>query len=222
MTRLALHPQVGYGLVDERAVFLDLRRDRYLMLDAARETALRALRNISGTAEEPRDQAEAIARLLPTGLFRQVPSGGNLEPLSLVRPSTSLLDRPVATARWPAILRVWRAVARARRRLATTPLSAIVDAHRRGRSLGARRDGAGIESAAAIFLAARALVPIERHCLTDAIALLDWLAGDARHVRLVFGVRMNPFRAHCWLQTGRVVLTDACDAVAPLVPVLEV
>jgi hypothetical protein len=36
----------------------------------------------------------------------------------------------------------------------------------------------------------------------------------------VFGVRLDPFAAHCWLQTDRLLLTDAADALGVFTPVL--
>lgn len=220
MARLALQPHVGYGLVEGRAVFLDLRRDRYLTLDPAAELAFRRIRSQGELA--PAGDGAAGKRLLSTGLFRQVCSDGNLSPVAVPRPPASLLDDTFeARAGWAAPLRAWRAVACARKRLRTTPLIGIVEAILAQRT-ATRGDSASAEDAARAFLAARAIVPIERSCLLDALALLAWLGDRGGSATLVFGVRMNPFGAHCWLQTDRLLLTDANDAVGALVPVLSV
>ena len=65
-------------------------------------------------------------------------------------------------------------------------------------------------------------MPVARSCLLDSLALLDWLGDQAGHARLVFGVRLDPFGADCWLQTGRVLLTDAPDTANRFAPVLAV
>jgi hypothetical protein len=221
MAYLQLHHHVSYGLVGERAVFLDLRRDRYLALDPATEEAFRGIR----TADEPL-LADAPARdlLLRTGLFRQGSLRGRLAPVSAAVPSASVLDRTAERRPgWTAPLRAWSAVSRARKRLASASLSGIVDAIRESRYAAAPSgDPAAAEEPARVFHAARTMVPIERRCLLDSLALLDWLSDEARHAMLVFGVRTDPFGAHCWLQTEHTLLTDAHDTIGSFVPVLSV
>ena len=110
-----------------------------------------------------------------------------------------------------------------RKRLASAPLFEIVDALRESRYAAAPTgDASAAEAAARGFWAARALVPIERRCLLDCLALLDWLGPEARQATLVFGVRLDPFGAHCWLQSEGMLLTDAHDTVGSFVPVLSV
>jgi hypothetical protein len=189
------------------------------MLDPVAELAFRQVRSQPAMASAA--QAHAARQLLATGLFREAISGGNLSPTAVPRPGATLLDAIPPNAGLVAPLRAWRAVARARKRLRTHSLLEIVEAHRTRRRLAAH-DSTGAEDAARAFLAARAMVPVERNCLLDALALLDWLGNRSGDATLVFGVRMNPFRAHCWLQTDRLLLTDAADAVGALVPVLAV
>jgi hypothetical protein len=57
-------------------------------------------------------------------------------------------------------------------------------------------------------------------CLFDAIALGEFLAAYGVFPTWVFGVRVNPFAAHCWLQEGDVVLTDTPDNVGEFTPIL--
>lgn len=221
MSYLQLQSHVGYGIVGDRAVFLDLRGDRYLALDGPTGQALRELL----TAAEPVLPDEAVRnRLLGTGLFRESSLRGRLAPTCAPTPSASILDDTVARPRsWTAPLRAWASVSRARKRLATVPLFEIVDAIRESRYAAPPVGDAGrAEYAARVFLAARAMVPIERSCLLDSLALLDWLGDEAGHAALVFGVRMDPFGAHSWVQTERLLLTDACDTIGGFVPVLSV
>jgi hypothetical protein len=218
MDALSLHSHVSYGLVDGRAIFLDLKRDRYLTLARADDLAFRRMCAPGAHGAAGRGGAE---RLLATGLFGPRSPAGRPAPVTVPLPAASLLDEPATPrAGLIAATRAWRKVARARKRLHAAPLHAIVE-DLRARHSGAA-GGAGAEDAARLFLAARRLVPIERSCLLDALALLDWLGGRAAGTRLVFGVRTNPFRAHCWVQTDRLLLTDAHDEVAQLVPVLAV
>lgn len=218
---LQLEPGVGYGLVGDRAVFLDLRRDRYLALDPQVDAHFRQLR----AANEPLlpDGPEGDL-LLATGLFRTASLRGRLSPTQASAPRQSLLDEtPHPRAGWIAPVRAWAALKRARALLATTPIHTVVDAIRERRFADPPvGDATFAEEQARLFHAARALVPVERSCLADALALLDWLGDEAGHAVLVFGVRMEPFGAHCWLQTERLLLTDAHDTIGNFVPVMAV
>ena len=221
MAFLHLQPHVSYGLVGERPIFLDLKRDRYLALDPASEDAVRRLL----AAEEPTlPDGPALERLLRTGLFRQSSLRGRLAPVHSPAPARSLIgDRPSGRPRWSSPFRAWTAVSRARRRLKSVPLAEIVDAlAERRRAGGPEGEPALAEESARAFLAARPLVPVERSCLLDSLALLDWLGPRSGHAKLVFGVRLDPFGAHCWLQTERAILTDAADTVGNFAPVLAV
>jgi hypothetical protein len=222
MTYLQLQPHVSYGMVAQRPVFLDLARDRYLALPPPIERAFQDVRVLEDPVLPEGSERDL---LLDTGLFRTGSlRGRGLNPAAAPPISASLLDETDRPRRnLPAILRVRASVGRARRQLADRSLHEIVDAVRESRH-GARPEGtsAAAEDAARQFLAVRALVPAERRCLLDALALLDWLGDDASHARLVFGVRLEPFAAHCWLQTDRLLLTDAADAIEAFVPVLSV
>lgn len=221
MAYLELEPHVGYGLVDGRAVFLDLRRDRYVALERTLEESFRRLRSASEPALPAGADADA---LLATGLFRRTCLRVRSQPAPAETPSASLLDEPdTRRPGWVDTLRAWATVAQTRRRLAGQPLLEIVDRLRESRRYPRPPgDATATEDAARLFLAARAFVPVPRACLLDALAMLDWLGDVAGGVTLVFGVRLDPFGAHCWLQTDRLLLTDAHDTVGMFVPVMSV
>jgi hypothetical protein len=222
MVYIQLQSHVSYGLVGDRPVFLDLAADRYLALPPPIEHAFRQL-----CAQDEPVLPEGPDRelLLGTGLFRTGSlMGRGVKPATVPPCSTSLLDesaRPRAGLK--AFLAARSSVGRARKQLASRPLREIVDAIRESR-YGAPPDdtGAAAEDAARLFLAARALLPVEPRCLLDCLALLDWLGEDAKPAILVFGVRRDPFAAHCWLQTDRLLLTDAADTLGTFTPVLSV
>ncbi|OYW46410.1 MAG: hypothetical protein B7Z33_03210 [Sphingomonadales bacterium 12-68-11] len=221
MRYLQLEPLVGYGLVGDRAVFLDLRRDRYFSLDPSCEHAFQELREAPEPVLSAGPHREA---LLATGLFRASALRVRLAAADPARPTLSLLDETArAGLRLRAAWRAWRAVKRARRRLTTVPIAQIARDIREARyAVPPQGDASVAEDAARSFVGARAIVPVERGCLLDSLALIDWLGEDAGHAQLVFGVSLDPFRAHCWLQTERLLLTDAHDTVGTFVPVLSV
>jgi len=221
MTHIQLQPHVGYGLIGDRCVFLDVARDRYFALPPSIE---RVFRQLSAADEPTLPEGPDRDRLLGTGLFRTDSLRGRGLRAATVPPcAASVLDesaRPRAGLR--AILAARASIGRARKQLATRSLHEIVDAIHESRHAATPADDAAGEDAARLFLAARTLLPVDPRCLLDCLALLDWLGDHAKPATLVFGVRLEPFAAHCWLQTDRLYLTDTADALGAFTPVFSV
>jgi hypothetical protein len=72
------------------------------------------------------------------------------------------------------------------------------------------------------FLETRRLVPFPRVCLHDSLAMKAYLRRRGVASSLVFGVALNPFSAHCWLQIGSTVLNDTLDRAVRHTPILAV
>ena len=59
-------------------------------------------------------------------------------------------------------------------------------------------------------------------CLFDSLALLEFLAYYNIYPQWVFGVRAQPFNAHCWLQEGDYVLNDTHEYIRGFTPIMTV
>jgi len=59
-------------------------------------------------------------------------------------------------------------------------------------------------------------------CLLDALTLMYFLIGRGIRATWVFGVRLEPFRAHCWVQHDNIVLNDTPEHVAAFTPIMNV
>lgn len=75
-----------------------------------------------------------------------------------------------------------------------------------------------IEEAAA-FRRVRLYVPVGMRCLVDSVALARFLRRRKRNVHVVFGVAVDPFSAHCWVQAGDIVLNDTLGNVTSHTPI---
>lgn len=64
--------------------------------------------------------------------------------------------------------------------------------------------------------------PAQGACLYRAWLLRHALGLRAQSATWVFGVRIWPFGAHCWLQVGDAVLDDDPDRVARYTPIMAV
>lgn len=71
----------------------------------------------------------------------------------------------------------------------------------------------------AVFDRAVVWLPLSGKCLLRSFLLLRFLQRCGHDAVWVFGVRLWPFAAHCWLQVGDVCLDDWPERLAPYTPV---
>jgi hypothetical protein len=74
----------------------------------------------------------------------------------------------------------------------------------------------------AAFRRLRSIFPREHVCLFDSLALVDFLAYSNLFPQWVFGIRLSPFSAHCWVQVGETVLNDSVEGVAHFTPIMAI
>jgi hypothetical protein len=79
---------------------------------------------------------------------------------------------------------------------------------------------ARIERRALAFRALLPWSPVQGACLFQALWLRLYLRQAGLDAAWVFGVRTWPFSAHCWLQSGDLVLNDTAERVAAYRPIL--
>ena len=201
-----------FGMVGARPVFMDARDDSYFMLQPADEAEFLELVRRKGRIGAP--------LRLALGLTEQVSWP---EPACSLQPRSSLLDGlPLHGCDGPMdVLRVALALRSARRMLRTQPIQAVLGSVAQVRSVGEPAE-ARLIAAASRFLSARVYVPAKRSCLTDSLALMRFLGTLAVGATLVFGVKLEPFGAHCWVQFEQLLLNDRSDHVERFVPVRTV
>ena len=206
----------GFCEVGGELVFLDLARDKYFSLRGADRAAFDRLR-----AGEPND-SEAMMRLERTGLIMPSRTSTSIGPTEIDVPEDDLMAtegrtglRMIATA---ACALRW-----ARRAMRPEHISAtVVRLSERKRAVGVPGAEAAAVSVAAAYAASRWLNPIPPRCLIDALALDHILLARGIVTSLVFGVRMSPFNAHCWLQTPETILTGSAAEARNFTPILVV
>lgn len=205
---------LSFGLVGGRPVFMDERNDSYFLLESKAEAEFLSLIDRGGGLEN-RGSAALRSAL-----------GGHVgtSQILLARPpqaARTLLDQPEAAAR-PRIsdaVNVALLLRRARSTISKRPIGEIL----RELATGAARAGGEqprcrVPSDAGRFIAARRLVPHAPNCLRDSLALVEWLARP-KGLLVVFGVKLEPFGAHCWVQLGDLLLNDRPETVARFRPV---
>lgn len=220
MHSYVLSPHVSFGLLDDVPVFLDLRADRYFKGNPA--TAATLARASRGTSTD--EDQTTLERLVAAGVLARSREVRKIHGTSPFIPPKSVLDGLASNPSIVEVVAVWRQVARIRLQLKRNGLQQIVAGFARAKEGGTEPPAAQEKThhAAARFVAARRLVPLRPNCLSDSLALASWLARRSLFPDLVFGVKLHPFAAHCWLQTRNEVLNDDAESVAAFVPVLAV
>lgn len=182
----------SFGLVNGRPVFLDLLTDSYFML--------------------PPDEEESFLSAIRAGDL------DTPEAADCPRPTRAVIDHePASQFSLQDLFACWRFLRAARRDLARRELAAALALAQRPRPSRASQEVA--VALAKRFCAARRWLPLEPRCLTDSLALLAFLRSHEAGANLVFGARLDPFAAHCWLQSGTVLLNDRLDRVETFTPV---
>jgi hypothetical protein len=212
-----------------RTIFLDMKRGTYFGLDPEKTELLRhALDNPSGSE----DAASPIAtELIGLGLLTTSRSASKtFLPPAASAPETSLLtldERPrISTA---CVVRFFATCIAVTLRLKFRPLDRSLTHLARRKSGSATpftTDDAALDQArnlARTFFYLRPFAYAARNrCLLDSLTLAEFLASYGIRATCVFGVRANPFEAHCWLQIGSHVVNETPEMAKRYAPILSV
>jgi hypothetical protein len=60
------------------------------------------------------------------------------------------------------------------------------------------------------------------NCLFDSLALINFLAGYGIYPTWVFGVKVRPFCAHCWVQDGNFIYNESLQNAHHFTPIMTV
>jgi Transglutaminase-like superfamily len=212
---------VSFCRIQGATILLDLRRDWYFQLDPALEPTFAEL---AAGAPQAAD-AQMLSRLVELGVIEdlhgattEIVAAAALEPNETWRERAAPQPCPA-----PFLIEVWMAVGRARTHVRKVAFERLIE-RQRLRKAKARAapppDPQVLAGVAARFDRARRSALIDPICLQDSLALLDVFARRRLYPDLVIGVNTSPFRAHCWVQAGSLVLNQNLDQVSAFHPIL--
>lgn len=217
---LHLRKGLSWCLCSGRAVFLDIEADRYFCLASDLDSAF--ARWTEGEAMT----AEALEVLLGRGLLTEDPgaSGPPLHP-GVPRPKHDLLESRCPRVRIADIARALLAelwVALSLRRLGLAGVLRRFEGRGARDELPTGRLQSRARRIAAAFAANGLILGAHDRCLGRALALMLACHRLGLFPTLVFGVRLNPFAAHCWVQWDEAVLVGDFEQVRLFTPILAV
>lgn len=233
-TRYFLAKYMYMCLIDGQIAILDLRRDKYLALDSDASSLLHPhigfLTSQGGLLPNGREPRlyDALSRLSANGILCSTQSGPSMAATRrpLYRPEDEIRPQPpyrehVGTHH---VLRYISSVLNAKLALRTRSLFRIVLSEQRKissrASVRATFDAARVSRLCSVYSQLRVIATGPRQCLFDSLALKLFLAKYGVFPDWIFGVRLNPFAAHCWLQHGDILVNDSLDSVRQFTPIM--
>lgn len=216
----ALRAHLAYAIVSRWTVFLDIPADRYVCLSGL---AGRALVTIASAEDLALPEQEALQPLLEAGFLRtDAPEPAVCRPPSIAFRS-SLPGEMSAPFSLREMLAVVYQMARQRYAAKTSSLHDLIDGFATRKSLCRPRKDDEHHRAiriATAFDRMSLLLGAHDRCLARSFALARHLTARDVACDLVFGVSMDPFAAHCWVQHDGVILNDHLDHVRTFTPIL--
>lgn len=208
-----LPPWISYCEVEDRAIILDVRGNRYFM---ASGKAMRALATAAPLA------APSSLRGVFQEACNELPSFS-----TACDPIPAALEHSAETGRTRVVMSLMLSAAATiismRLKLGASNLDRLLwNAQQMNRACLDRRPGRNLGDLIAAFECAERLIVERDKCLLRSLALQDFLARHGHVSALVFGVRLHPFRAHCWLQHGSTVLNDTIEVIGSFRPLRTV
>jgi hypothetical protein len=214
-------------VADNNAIFLDLKGDRYIGLDAAQTDILRKIISDESDADVGALVAHLIEQKLLTHDSR---SGRALHLTRAAAPTAGLIGfeyDPPCEVRWHHVIALAAAYVQVTASLRFRSLAAtVVTATKRQQSAASScREPFDVEFVRGLVFAFRRLRPLfyrgRQSCLLDSLVLASFLAKYRVFPQVVIGVMLGPFSGHCWTQYDTLVLNDRLERVTKFTPILS-
>ena len=206
-------PHFHHCLIDGRVVALDLRNTRYFLVRGASGEAL--IRWRAGMDSQLAD--DAFDDLIAHGYVSREPTG-NLAACEAISPTSRFEIGRTRMKRADFAFLAWL-LGSTRLRIATGSLARVLRLLQKRAGQMRVQDSEELAKRMGRFVAARPAIALSRSCLLDSVALYLFL-GDSK-VELVFGVSIEPFAAHCWLERDNYLLNDELDHVRHFTPIMR-
>ena len=228
-----LSPHVHVCVAGKQVVLLDLERDKYLSMAHAHPIG-RWVRGWpippSDTAVESDAENRLLAKMIEQGLLvKDASRGKEASPVVAEPPKFAMIEHDLNSRPRTTLAQLWRVCAAytsAKWALKRRPIKEVVQAARLRKKRGpstSTLDAGTLRPLVTAFAHLRPLFYTAKDaCLLDSLTLVNFLAGYDFFPQWVFGVKTDPFYAHCWVQQQDFVFNDTPDYVRGFSPILVV
>lgn len=228
-------------LIDNTLVFLDLHKDNYSCLEPRHTRPIAKLLGLTLPAEEngatdnnvktiSEDNAKLVQDLIDNGLATRDQTKGKRA--ELIPQDTELKEMlgyfPGEGPKINAghILNFFKALAIAKTSRKFLPIEYTVNRVRRRKERfyakgGTETDYERINELVEIYKILKPLfVTVKDECLFNSLFLIEFLACYRIYPSWYFGVRLNEFYAHCWVQSGCTIYDDYAQNTSQNKPIM--
>lgn len=205
---------VSFCRIDDHVVFLDARRNRYLALSQAAAAPVLAgeIANLTPKVRETVARYGWLVDAAPTALPYR----------AIAAPTYEIPYHHNARISARFASRVLASLIKVRLDLWVRSLQTNLDrVAARNRAIGTGATPAELNKIVADFSTCERILPAQT-CLLRSLTLHRLLAQDGHASEFVFGVKLHPFEAHCWLQRDDQVINDTIEQVGRFVPIRAV
>jgi hypothetical protein len=231
MSSYLLPPHVHFCQRNDAFVFIDLKQDDYTLVNGAAATALKmlTLQQDRNLIPSDRDINDGLQELVHGGLLttdRNI--GRKIEPTHTNVAIDFLVDRasiPDISVHTSQLLNLILSFSTAKLRLRWQRIEDTVNsvATRKTRhAVNHPFDNERARQLTAVFLKLRSFFPTNYLCLFDSLALIEFLSKYRIYPDWVFGVRLEPWAAHCWVQHGHFTLNEDPEEAANYTPIMVI
>lgn len=229
MDDVFLPPHVYCCQRGDAFVFLDLKQDEYTLIMGDAAATLAELTIDAGSTASARRSLEPLQELIRAGLLTTDPKAGRI--FTATRSTLAiqpLLDSEITSRPKVKLSHVYNFIAActtAAVRLRWSRIQNTVSAVATRKARHASRQRVDLDEArklAAIFHRLRALFPFNYLCLFDSLALVEFMARHDMFPDWVFGVKLEPWGAHCWIQHQEFTFNETVEEAADYTPIMVI
>lgn len=223
-------------LANDHLVFLDLRRDKYVCLGREQSLIIQPLLTECGIIEDSvvrcvvpshSKTQSALQTLVESGLLVHDETSGKRAILAGTEPPSTevaVLDYTPTPVKFRHVRTFFSAAWLASMRLRWNPIERTVrHVERRKRTKRTAIDERSlIVEHTTAFRTLRRYYPRDYRCLFDSLTFVEFLAQYGIYSQWIFGVKLEPFGAHCWVQDGSTILNDTVANVRKYTPIMAI
>ncbi|WDF74228.1 lasso peptide biosynthesis B2 protein [Novosphingobium sp. KACC 22771] len=212
----------SFCIPEEQVVLMDIERNAYVALPPSLAPSFERLRRHEALDG---DDIRCVDALIRTGILVQNAPDGAVTPCSLpMEPVRGFDAQDLLGWSLRDCLQATFALGKARNALLHHNLAGIL-AEIRDQQTGANCVSAvhtdlRARAVASAFYRMNAFVTRYDQCLLRSLAMIRCLLASRVQANLIFGVATRPFRAHCWVQQGDLVLNDTLEGIRNYTPIL--
>lgn len=225
-----LNPRVHFCTCDNALIFLDVARDIYFRLTGKQREWFELLCRARDPGDLPEEAGAFAERLLARDVLTRDPAGGKSLTAASFAPPSACLSKLASTAEPSRILKTALALSVAAVSSWCVERSGtfenVVNSVTRWKQDIRPTGSASLEHVLELAARFHAMTPyffsIRDACRYRSIVLVKYLTLFGIAPDWVFGVRLCPFGAHCWVEYQSVILNDDTDTVCEFRPIMSV